>query len=405
MKKIFFYAMMLVACTAAFSSCSDDNDSNPTLIQPTEFVLNTPSVGDGLIDLQMEINKNINLSWSQPKFTNFGAPVIGTYSVQVSTKGTFNQEYNPSAEDNSSADFVTLGETYSSCVADVPSSGIAKALMQLNGWTEDSVPEQVPVYIRVKAAVQDASFNEYGTIYSNVVKMNVIPYYVELKPAAPIIWYMVGDCIGSASWSNDANGVGVGLVPLFLVPGGQYDLGTGAGVISFTGYFPENGQFKFVQVPGNWEPQLNFTQVKNPAGFLNDADGDNHNVQITQAGYYTIEISTSPNVEDNAITITKYEESVNVYSQLCIAGTFNEWSDSDMTPVFTLDGAENHIWSYNVKGGDKLKVKIPGSWDTCWGYKQGLAGSNDADGNLVVPDGNYLFIFNDITGDYMLIEK
>ena len=219
MKKIYFYAMMLVACTAAFSSCCDDNGSNPTLIQPKEFVLNTPLVGDGLVDLQTDLNMSINLSWSQLKFTDFDAPLIGTYSVQLSSTGTFNQEYNPSAEDNTGADFVTLGETYSSCSADVPTSGIAKALMQLYAWPEDSVPDKVSIFLRVKAAVQDASFNEYGTIYSNVVKMNVIPYYVELKPAAPIIWYMVGDCIGSASWSNDANGVGVGLVPLFLVPG------------------------------------------------------------------------------------------------------------------------------------------------------------------------------------------
>jgi len=403
MKKIFFYAMMLMACTVAFTSCSDDNDSNPTLIQPKEFVLNTPRVGDALINL--ETNKSIDLSWSQPQFTNFNAPVIGTYSVQVSSTGTFNQEYNASAEDNSAADYVTLGETYSSCQAAVPTEGIAKALMQLNGWAEDSIPDRVPVYVRVKAAVRDASFNEYGTIYSNVLTMNVIPYYVELKPAAPIIWYMVGDCIGSSSWSNDAAGVGVGLVPLFLVPGQQYDLGTGAGVISFTGYFPQDGQFKFVQVPGNWDIQLNFTQVKNPGSFLNDADGNNHNVQITQAGYYTIQIVTSDVVDNNEITITPYEGDVKVYDKLCIAGNFNEWSDTDMTPVFTLDGAENHIWSYEVKGGDVLKVKIPGSWDTCWGYKTGLAGSGDGDGNLVVPDGNYLFLFNDITGDYMLIEK
>ena len=76
-----------------------------------------------------------------------------------------------------------------------------------------------------------------------------------------------------------------------------------------------------------------------------------------------------------------------------------------MTPVFTLDGCENHIWSYEVNGGDKLKVKIPGSWETNWGYKNGLAGSGDNDGNLVVPDGKYLLLFNDITGDYMLIEQ
>jgi hypothetical protein len=76
-----------------------------------------------------------------------------------------------------------------------------------------------------------------------------------------------------------------------------------------------------------------------------------------------------------------------------------------MTPVFTLDGAENHIWAYEVNGGDKLKVKTPGSWETNWGYKSGLAGEADGDGNLVIPEGSYLFLFNDITGDYLLIQQ
>ena len=75
-----------------------------------------------------------------------------------------------------------------------------------------------------------------------------------------------------------------------------------------------------------------------------------------------------------------------------------------MNPVFTLSG-ENHLWSYIVNGGDKLKVKISGSWDTNWGYRDGLQGEGDGDGNLVVPDGTFLLIFNDITGDYMLIEQ
>lgn len=231
--------------------------------------------------------------------------------------------------------------------------------------------------------------------------MKAVPYYIELKPAAPIIWYMVGNCIGSASWSNDANGVGKGLVPMFLVPNGEYDKATGGGMTSFTGYFPEDGQFKFVLTPGDWNTQMNFTNVKNPGSFLIDADGDNHNIGIGEKGYYTINVDT----RTNEIIIEKYEKDVKVFDQLSIAGTFNDWSDSDMTPVFTLDGAENHLWSFEVNGGDHLKIKTPGSWDTNWGYKNGLAGEADGDGNLVIPDGKYLLLFNDITGDYMLIEQ
>ncbi len=53
MKKIFSFAMLLVASTFALTSCSDDNDSNPTLVEPSEFVVNQPAVGEGLIDLSL----------------------------------------------------------------------------------------------------------------------------------------------------------------------------------------------------------------------------------------------------------------------------------------------------------------------------------------------------------------
>ena len=390
--------MLLLAGAFALTACEDDNESNPTLVQPTQFVLNTPAV-NGNVDLQR--SQTVALTWSQPRpYNDFDAPVVPTYKVQISPTGSFNKEYDANLEDNTGADFFTLDETYNNGQnVEINTETIDRKLVQLFFWEDASkVPAILDLAIRVKASIQDAGFHEYKTIYSNVVNMKAVPYYIELKPAEPIIWYMVGNCIGTDSWSNGT--VGNGLVPMFLVPNEQYDATTGGGLTSFTGYFPEDGQFKFVLVPGNWESQLNYTNVKNPGSFLIDADGDNHNIGIAEAGYYTIQVDT----RTNDITINRYEDPVKVYSQLCVAGTFNEWGDTDMTPVFTLDGAENHIWKCEVNGGDKLKVKIPGSWETNWGYKSGLAGEGDGDGNLVVPEGKYLFLFNDITGDYMLID-
>ena len=398
MKKIYQLTMLLLAGAFALTACEDDNESNPTLVQPTQFVLNTPAV-NGNVDLQR--SQTVALTWSQPRpYNDFDAPVVPTYKVQISPTGPFNKEYDANLEDNTGADFFTLDETYNNGQnVEINTETIDRKLVQLFLWEDASkVPAILDLAIRVKASIQDAGFHEYKTIYSNVVNMKAVPYYIELKPAEPIIWYMVGNCIGTDSWSNGT--VGNGLVPMFLVPNEQYDATTGGGLTSFTGYFPEDGQFKFVLVPGNWASQLNYTNVKNPGSFLIDADGDNHNIGIAEAGYYTIQVDT----RTNDITINRYEDPVKVYSQLCVAGTFNEWGDTDMTPVFTLDGAENHIWKCEVNGGDKLKVKIPGSWETNWGYKSGLAGEGDGDGNLVVPEGKYLFLFNDITGDYMLID-
>ena len=400
MKTIFKSTILLaVAGLFVLTSCDDDNESNPTLTMPTQFVLNNPAI-TGNVDLQK--SQAVALTWSQPRpYNDFDAPVVPTYKVQISPTGSFNKEYDATLEDNTGADFFTLDESYTTGQnVEINTETIDRKLVQLCLWEDASkVPALLDLAIRVKACIQDAGFHEYYPIYSNVVNLKAVPYYIELKPAEPIIWYMVGNCIGSASWSNGGDQVGKGLVPMFLVPNEQYDAATGGGLTTFTGYFPEDGQFKFVLTPGSWDDQLNFTNVKNPGSFLVDADGNNHNIGIGVAGYYTIKVDT----RTNDITIEKYEDPVKVYPQLCVAGTFNEWGDSDMTPVFTLDGAENHIWSYEVNGGDKLKVKIPGSWETNWGYKNGLAGEADGDGNLVVPEGKYLFLFNDITADYMLI--
>ena len=312
--------MLLLAGAFALTACTDDNESNPTLTQPTQFVLNEFAV-NGNIDL--ERTASLALSWSQPTaYNDFNAPVVPTYTVEVSPTGSFNKAFDVNAEDNTGADFFTMDETYTSGKnVELNAETIDRMLIQLNGWNEaGKVPSIVDLAFRVKAAIRDASFREYYPIYSNVVTMKAVPYYIELKPAAPIIWYMVGNCIGSASWSNDANGVGKGLVPMFLVPNGEYDKATGGGMTSFTGYFPEDGQFKFVLTPGDWNTQMNFTNVKNPGSFLIDADGDNHNIGIGEKGYYTINVDT----RTNEIIIEKYEKDVKVFDQLSIAGTFND---------------------------------------------------------------------------------
>lgn len=43
MKNKYILGALLICITSLFTACTDDNDSNPTLIQPTEFVLNAPA--------------------------------------------------------------------------------------------------------------------------------------------------------------------------------------------------------------------------------------------------------------------------------------------------------------------------------------------------------------------------
>ena len=47
MKKIFNSLLLtLVAALPMFTSCSDDNGSNPTVTQPTEFIINASPLAE-----------------------------------------------------------------------------------------------------------------------------------------------------------------------------------------------------------------------------------------------------------------------------------------------------------------------------------------------------------------------
>lgn len=97
MKNKIFIGAALLATASMFTACSDDNDSNPTLIQPTEFVLNTPAYAN--IDVDLAKTQTLELSWSQPKYTAENAPINATYEVQVSTTDSYNVSTDEAAAD------------------------------------------------------------------------------------------------------------------------------------------------------------------------------------------------------------------------------------------------------------------------------------------------------------------
>jgi len=67
-----------------FAACSDDNDSNPTLQQPSSFVLNEPGYAAQAINLAN--STELPFTWSQP---DYGFPVEASYDLQVSISGNF----------------------------------------------------------------------------------------------------------------------------------------------------------------------------------------------------------------------------------------------------------------------------------------------------------------------------
>ncbi len=409
--KTLFKPTILLAAAGLFllTSCEDDNESNPTIAQPTTFVLNQPAINGNIV---LEKTQAISLTWSQPTpYNNFNAPMVPTYTIQISPSGNFNKAFDPNLEDNTGADFFNIDETFSNGKnAEINPQAINRSLEELCGWTETTVPELQPLSIRVKSAIRDASFNEYGVIYSNVITLNTVPYYIELKPADPEIWWLIGGDIADGSWGGD---MGKCVIPMQTINGVEYDNKTGQGEIQWIGYLGGSGFKLRGALDDNWAAQIG----QNDGGFVKN-DGGSGNITVSEPGIYKVTLNTTElaKVGDKenttALKIEKYEGAATVYSGMAISGTFNDWSDTPMNACST--GWENHDWyiSHTFAAGDKVKVKQAGSWDFNKGgafvnYGGGMYVYGESNGaDLVVEEaGTYLIIFNDITGYIRFIKQ
>ena len=423
MKNKYIIGALLVGIISLFASCSDDNDSNPTLIQPKEFVLNTPAYANATIDL--EKSTGLELTWSQPKYTADNAPINATYEVQVSPTNSFTVSTDEAAADESGEkvpDYAVLSNTTQKCNISASAEEMDKALVKILKWTEGNVPAEQEMYVRVNAYILEGT-SRLNPVASNSVKLNVKPYYIELKDAVPTMWYLVGNMFG-AKWANDKN-IGVDALPMFLKPNFSYDKKTGAGEIEYTNFFltdefDEKAEsavagFKILPSSFNWDYSMNAilnNEISAKKGTIENRNGgaDGGHIVASEAGYYTITINTA----DNTAKMEKYEGNVTNYGTIQIATSLDDFaSDTPMLP-YNTEGVENHAWYYvmEVPAGQTVsfKFKIAGSWDTNWGYGAedgavNMYGKCEAKGhNIGLTEGKYCISFNDITGAFSIVK-
>ncbi len=423
MKNKYIIGALLIGIISLFASCSDDNDSNPTLIQPKEFTLNTPEYANATIDL--EKSTGLELTWSQPKYTADNAPINATYEVQVSPTNSFTVSTDEAAADESGEkvpDYAVLSNTTQKCNISASAEEMDKALVKILKWTEGNVPAEQEMYVRVNAYILEGT-NHLNPIASNSVKLNVKAYYIELKDAVPTMWYLVGNMFG-AKWANDKN-IGVDALPMFLKPNFSYDKKTGAGEIEYTNYFLtgdyndkaecDGAGFKILPSDFNWDYSMNAilnNEISAKKGTIENRNGgaDGGHIVASEAGYYTITINTA----DNTAKMEKYEGNVTNYGTIQIATSLDDFaSDTPMLP-YNTEGVENHAWYYvmEVPAGQTVsfKFKIAGSWDTNWGYGAAdgainMYGKCEANGhNIGLAEGKYVISFNDITGAFSIVK-
>ena len=420
MNKILTMGLVLFAATSLFTACADDRDSNPTLVQPTEFVLNTPVYANQLLDLRT--SKHVSLTWSQPNVTDKGAPLagVGFYAIQVSKDGKFTASVAEAAADKTGktvADYIELEEKYFSTAVDVNAEALDKAINTLFAWeSEDNMPAKQELHLRVyahfagtNAPLEDGSVS----IASNVVKVQVAPYYIELSDAPVALNYIVGQDV-AGSWSNNIADAGKGLLPFFPIANANYDKKTGLGSVSYTGYFADKAEFKVFSpkysADGNsfaWD--YAYVGVEGTPGTARYRDGgdDGPNITAPKAGYYTIVID---NVKHTFTMTEATEIDETEKGSIGIVGEFSSWdNDVVMTAASTAANAKNHVWTAELKleKASEVKFRANAKWDLSWGSATVLPYGVATKGgpNMKLKKGTYKVYFNDLTGQYNFIQQ
>lgn len=385
---------MLLLGIALFTACADDNDSNPTLQLPTTFKLNTPSYAT--LTTSLGTSTQLPFTWSQP---DYGFPAAVEYQLQVSLDGNFTTSVEEAEADESGAtkaNYATIDATFKEAKGVLEAEAIDKAMMQIAQWEENSVPSTQDVYVRASATTPGTE-----AIYSNVVKISTIPYYIELSDSPIDIWYLIGADIADGSWGSD---IAKSIIPMQAIEGEEYDKKTGTGKIQWIGYLAGGG-FKLKHYPDNWDYQ--WGQGDSFGSFVEN-DGGSGNISVPEAGVYKVVLDTKA----HQLTVEKYEEAVSVFSGMAISGSFNEWGDTEMTAC--NPNAENHDWYIvqHLDAGAEIKIKQAGSWD----YNKGGAfvtettgmyafGVTNGDNLWISETADYMIIFNDITGFIRFIKQ
>lgn len=383
MKKLNILALAF-ASMLTFTACESDNDSNPTVQQPSTFQLNTPALAVNVYDL--ENSGSIKLTCQQP---DYGYTAAVTYFTQISLTGTWNEATSAEADD---ATYIELDGSYTTCEFLADATQINRAIMKLGSIDseEDMPTDAMTLYVRMRASLQSGY-----ECYSNVIELSVAPYFVPLVAADPEMWYLIGGCIGDGSWGGT---VGTSVIPMSIVDGYKYNETTGQGELTFTGYFLASQGFKLVKTPGAWDYQWGSSDGNSISSPVMN-DGGSGDFKVPSDGYYTVTLNT----KDNELKIEKADDK-NAYPHLFISGDFNGWgTDTEMTPVNTVEGMINHIWKFELDatGGDTTTKFLYDGWSPNWGaatFPFGIGTNGGA--NIPVAAGKYIVVFNDINGYY-----
>ena len=317
-----------------FTSCDEDRDSNPTLDLShlaEGFVLNTPALAENNT-YDPYYAKNLVLTCSQPNYG--GVPYPVKYYAQVSINPAFvsdptvtHKELATYAENPSSLDF----DAYE----------VNKAIVSLfrAANPDANLPDEMPVYIRLRAVIGGTLNQTLGETYSNVI---TLPSVKATIPDARFTenLFLIGSSIQTPweSWKP---------IPQVFDKKGEY-----YGII----YVPAGGEF-------NWGTEINDKLGINQIKEINDVAGagitagDDQNLKVANAGWYTLHFMGEISKDKKNInwTLTVYKTQVYLIGA-CIGQS--DWGFADDTALTPPDDPSGDWVSPAFTAGSELRVAV-----------------------------------------------
>lgn len=351
MKTIFKSTILLaVVGLSLFTSCKDDNDSNPVLGQPTTFVLNTPAYSTVPVDLAT--STEIPFTWSSP---NYGFPVEADFQLEASIDGNFTVSVEEADADETGAtipNYVVLPTVFTGGKGAIPCNILADALNKMGNWEEGKAPATQTMVIRASAKTKNTGA---VAIYSNTVNIVVVPNLQVAPVTYPEFIYEIGN---ESGWST------------------AHELRSPALDGIYQGFYWLDGGFKFKPNADNWDGDWG----QDPAGTYgtlvlegeedcNDP-GKSFPDEAKPAGFYQVNVNIVE-MTWNIVPITN----------ISIIGGFNDWA-GDVEMTYNAEGGYWECTTSEVTG--EYKFRANHDWAINWG---GSEDNLEQDGANLSSDG------------------
>ena len=343
MKKYIKSTLLMLLSICLFTACSDDNDSNPTLVAPTTFVLNTPAIANSVVDLAH--SSAIVLTCTQP---DYGFPASTTYSVAVATKADM-------------SDAVKLSTNSSTARIELDAKEIAAALTNIKveeGATEADFPMNIPVYFQAEAVITTTMGTavETSRIKSNVVSLNKVDLEFSLPPVLlPENIYLIGKF---CEWNWDKC---VAMAPVYGTDDTFWHLVyiDGEGIKFNTNKAWDGGEVGFGGITVNADSEL--------GGEIVEGGG---NIASSKPGWYLMIVKAVLNGREITYDVTFNKPEVYLMGPVTEAG---DWTVKEPWALFTVpttaDGEfVSPAFAHDGSGNDSPRayVIIPGHEKNWW---------------------------------------